>query len=69
MTASDTGSLLTAQQVARRFALSPRSVRRLIDSGDLPVVRIGRSVRIKTAALDAFIEKHTVSNSQNSADS
>ena len=69
MSANDSGPLLTAQQVARKVALSLRSVRRIIDAELLPVVRIGRAVRIQATDLDAFIRKHTVGRSQNSADS
>jgi excisionase family DNA binding protein len=44
--------LLTVQQVAKNWQVSPRMIRRMISDGRLPVVRIGRAVRIsaKTAA-------------------
>lgn len=69
MTADDAGSLLTAQQVARKLALSLRSVRRLIDAGNLRVVRIARSVRIRPEDLADFVNKHTVNKPLESADS
>jgi excisionase family DNA binding protein len=45
--------LLTVVQVAKNWQVSPRTVRRMIADGRLPIVRLGRSVRIsaKAAAL------------------
>jgi excisionase family DNA binding protein len=49
------GQLLTAKQVARDLNVSLRTVRRLIAQQKLPVVRIGKAVRITPEALAAFI--------------
>lgn len=49
--------LLRIPEVAQALALSRRSVWRLIASGDLEVVRIGRSARVSTQALNQFIER------------
>jgi excisionase family DNA binding protein len=49
--------LLTAAEVADRLNISLRTVRRLIKNGMLPIVRIGRSVRIRPEALAALIGK------------
>ena len=49
-------SLLTAAEVARILNISLRSVRRLIKDGKLPIVHVGRSVRIRPEALEAFID-------------
>ena len=38
--------LLTVRQVAERWQVSERSIRRMIADGRLPVVRLGRAVRI-----------------------
>jgi excisionase family DNA binding protein len=38
--------LLTPRDVADRLRLSLRAVRRLIASGELPVLRLGRAVRV-----------------------
>ena len=38
--------LLTVRQVAENWQLSERTVRRMTEDGRLPVVRIGRAVRI-----------------------
>ena len=40
------GSMRTIDQTAEMINVSSRTVRRLIDSGKLPVHRFGRSVRI-----------------------
>ena len=37
---------LTVRQVAERWQVSERSIRRMIADGRLPVVRLGRAVRI-----------------------
>jgi excisionase family DNA binding protein len=47
--------LLTAPLVAELLNISPRTVRRLIARGELAVVRIGRSVRIRAAALERLM--------------
>ena len=47
--------LLTAPQVAELLNISPRTVRRLIARGELAVVRIGRSVRIRAAVLERLM--------------
>ena len=44
--------LLTIQQVADRLGLSHKTVVRRIDDGTIPVVRIGRLVRIRPEDLD-----------------
>jgi excisionase family DNA binding protein len=48
-------ALLTLREVARRLACSEKSVRRLVDAGDLPVVRIGRMVRVDPLDLARFV--------------
>jgi excisionase family DNA binding protein len=40
------GSMCTIDQTAEMINVSSRTVRRLIDSGKLPVHRFGRSVRV-----------------------
>ena len=49
--------LLTIQTVALVLSVSTKTVRRLITRGQLQIVRIGRSVRIKPEILRALIEK------------
>ena len=48
--------LLTLKQVAVVLSLSERSVRRIIQAGDLPAIRIGGSPRIRSADLRAYLD-------------
>ena len=59
MTASSTAAptlLLTAKQAAEALAISPRKLWSLTASGEISVVRLGRSVRYDRADLERFIE-------------
>jgi len=49
--------LLTAQQVASRCAVSLRTVRRWITEGDLPVLRLGRAIRIEGVDLQRLLAR------------
>ena len=46
--------LLTVKDVAQRCSISTRTVHRLVASGLLQVIRIGRSVRISPNALSTL---------------
>ena len=48
-------SLMTVQNVADDAQVSPKTVRRWIDSGDLAVIRLGRQIRVKDEDWLAFI--------------
>jgi excisionase family DNA binding protein len=48
--------LLTLQQVADRLQVSMSTVRRLVDSGKLKAVRIGRNLRVRPEDLAVYIE-------------
>jgi excisionase family DNA binding protein len=48
--------LLTIRDVAEFLQVSTRTVHRLIDRGELAVIRIGRSVRVRPEAVHALIE-------------
>ncbi|MGH9551562.1 MAG: helix-turn-helix domain-containing protein [Terriglobales bacterium] len=50
--------LLGVPEAARYLAISERTVRALIQSGQLNVVRIGRRVAIRLAELETFIKAH-----------
>ena len=47
--------LLKIPEVARRLDVSEKTVRRWIDRGELPVHRLGSSIRISEADLSAFL--------------
>jgi excisionase family DNA binding protein len=47
--------LVTTAEAARVLRVHPWTVRAAIERGELPHVRIGRCLRIKTADLDAFV--------------
>jgi excisionase family DNA binding protein len=49
--------LLTVGETAEALVLSERSIWNLIKSGELPAVRIGRSVRISRESLIGFIQQ------------
>jgi excisionase family DNA binding protein len=51
--------LLTSRQAAEALAISERKLWDLTKRGDIPVVRIGRSVRYAPADLQAWIESKT----------
>lgn len=47
--------LLTIHDAASLLAVSPRTVARLVASGEIESIHIGRSLRIRPNALDRFI--------------
>lgn len=47
--------LVTVEEAAAQLSISTRTVRRLIDSGELPVRRIRGAVRIPYSALQSFV--------------
>jgi excisionase family DNA binding protein len=47
--------LLTIPEVANLLRLSVRQVRRMVASGDLPVLRFGRSVRVSGEEVEAMM--------------
>jgi excisionase family DNA binding protein len=51
--------LLTRHEVGAILAVNLRHVDRLLATNELPVVRIGKSVRVRPADLDEFIANHT----------
>ncbi|RYE07040.1 MAG: DNA-binding protein [Hyphomicrobiales bacterium] len=49
--------MLTKAEVAQRLQVSIKTIERWMASGDLPVHRFGKSVRISTADFRAFLDK------------
>ncbi len=52
--------LLTYQDVAEVLAVSRWTVKRMVEAGELPVVRFHRSVRVRAEDVARFIDKRTV---------
>jgi excisionase family DNA binding protein len=50
-------ALLTVRGAAERLSVHPDTVRRLLDRGDLPRVRVGRAVRIREDDLESYIRR------------
>ncbi|MGH9244992.1 MAG: helix-turn-helix domain-containing protein [Acidimicrobiales bacterium] len=49
---------LTVTEVARLMRVSSMTVYRLIKSGDLPAVRVGKSYRVREEDLDRYLARH-----------
>ena len=56
-TADSVDRLLTAQEAAKILTISPRHLWDLTKQGELPAIKMGRSVRYAQADIDAFIAK------------
>jgi excisionase family DNA binding protein len=52
-----TGRFATVGEVARQLRVSNMTVYRLVKSGDLPAVRVGRGYRIREIDLMRYLEK------------
>lgn len=50
-----TSRLLRTKEVAERLAVSPSMAWKLIATGELRAVRIGRAVRVRPVDLEAYI--------------
>jgi excisionase family DNA binding protein len=55
-----TGALLTVAEVAAGMRVSNMTVYRLIKSGELPAVRVGKGYRIRESELQRFLEARSV---------
>ena len=47
---------LGTAEAARRLGITPRTLYRFIDEGQLPAYRFGRVIRLKEGEVDAFVE-------------
>lgn len=52
-------TMLTVDEVAAIFNVSPRTVLRLIDSGEIQALRVGRQWRFRKEWVRDWIEQHT----------
>jgi excisionase family DNA binding protein len=48
---------LSTKAAARRLGITPRTLYRFIDEGDLPAYRFGRVIRLKQTDVDGYIEQ------------
>lgn len=56
---ADEPMMLTVPQVARRLQIARKRAYELVAAGQLPVVQLGRSLRVPLAALNRWIEEST----------
>ena len=54
------GRLYTVQEVANLLGVHAETVRRLIHSGGLPAVRVGRVLRVEEEALERYLARQRV---------
>lgn len=54
MTSAD-GDWLSTKEAASALGLTPRTLYRLIDEGQLPAYRFGRVIRLKQNEIDDFV--------------
>lgn len=55
-----TETLLTAAEVADQLRVSTMTIYRLIRSGELPAVRVGRNYRVRAGDLSAYLDGQVV---------
>lgn len=51
---------LSTQEAARRLGITPRTLYRFIDHGELPAYRFGRVIRLQATQVDSFIENSRI---------
>jgi excisionase family DNA binding protein len=51
---------LSTQQAARRLGVTPRTLYRFIDQGELAAYRMGRVIRLKAVDVDNFLEARRI---------
>ncbi len=47
---------MSTAEAAKRLGITPRTLYRFIDEGQLPAYRFGRVIRLKVNEVDSFIE-------------
>lgn len=66
MTAQNRSALMTVAEVALITRLSKATVYRLMQAGDIPAVRFGRSYRVAEAAVSDYIARSGLHANQGS---
>lgn len=51
--------LITVEEVAKQLGVSRTTVYEVMDRGELPYVKIGRSRRVSQQAINSYIEANT----------
>jgi excisionase family DNA binding protein len=51
---------LSTQEAARRLGITPRTLYRFIDHGELPAYRFGRVIRLRGHEVDDFIRRSRI---------
>ena len=64
ITTKDDALLWTMEQTAEKLAVSPKSIRRLIDKGEIAFIKVGRTLRIEKQSVYHFIEVKRQYNTQ-----
>ena len=54
---TDETEWLSTQEAARRLGITPRTLYRFIDHGELPAYRFGRVIRLRSHEVDEFINR------------
>jgi excisionase family DNA binding protein len=54
--ATEAPKWLSTAEAARRLGITPRTLYRFIDEGQLPAYRFGRVIRLKEHEVDTFID-------------
>ena len=50
---------ITVREIAHELRVAPMTVYRLLRSGEIPSVRIGRSFRVRRDAFEAYLERNS----------
>ena len=50
---------LTPKEVAETLKVTPRTIQRFIENGELEAVKVGRQYRITENALTSYLERNT----------
>lgn len=64
MAKNDNGTFLTVAEVAELMRVSKMTVYRLVHSGELPAVRVGRSFRVHEQAVETYLGSSVYSADQ-----
>lgn len=55
-TSSNEAAWLSTAETASRLGITPRTLYRFIDEGQIPAYRFGRVIRLKEHEVEAFVE-------------